>query len=149
MSAPANPPSTPVASHAPAPVKKKSRKRLWFILGAIALLVVLGLAAAAKNKSQEKPTMVTVEKAQVRNITHLVTATGKVQPEAEVKISPEVGGELIELPFGEGQQRAQPGPPDQGRAGLQAGQRPLREAADLGIRFHLGADQHRRRQGRL
>src|SRR6478736_8845850 len=102
MSAPANPPSTPVASHAPAPVKKKSRKRLWFILGAIALLVVLGLAAAAKNKSQEKPTMVTVEKAVVRNITHLVTATGKVQPEAEVKISPEVGGEIIALPFKEG-----------------------------------------------
>src|SRR6478736_7753019 len=103
MSAPANPPSTPVASHAPAPVKKKSRKRLWFILGAIALLVVLGLAAAAKNKSQEKPTMITVDKALVRNITHLVTATGKIQPEAEVKISPEVGGELIELPFEEGQ----------------------------------------------
>lgn len=103
MSAPANPPSAPVASHAPAPLKKKSRKRLWIILGAVALVVVLGLAAAAKNKGQEKPTMVTVDKAVVRTITHLVTATGKVQPEAEVKISPEVGGELIELPFEEGQ----------------------------------------------
>jgi HlyD family secretion protein len=103
MSATANPPSAPVAPHAPAPVKKKSRKRLWIILGAVVLLVVLGLAAAAKNKNQEKPTMVTVDKAVVRTITHLVTATGKVQPEAEVKISPEVGGELIELPFEEGQ----------------------------------------------
>ena len=47
--------------------------------------------------------MVTVEKATVRTITHFVTATGKIQPEAEVKISPEVGGELIEIPFEEGQ----------------------------------------------
>jgi len=103
MSATANPPSAPGA-HTPAPIKKKkSRKRLWLILGAIVLLVVLAIAAAAKNKNQEKPTMVTVEKATVRTITHLVTATGKIQPEAEVKISPEVGGELIEIPFEEGQ----------------------------------------------
>jgi HlyD family secretion protein len=101
MSASANPPTAPVAH---APVKKKSRKRLWIILGAIVLLGVLIIAGAAKNKNQEKPTMVTVEKAAVRTITHLVTATGKIQPEAEVKISPEVGGELIELPFEEGQQ---------------------------------------------
>ncbi|MEJ1974454.1 MAG: efflux RND transporter periplasmic adaptor subunit [Lacunisphaera sp.] len=101
MSAIANPITVPVTP-APAPVKKKSRKRLWIILGAIVLLVVLGAAAAAKNKNQEKPTMVTVEKAVVRNITHLVTATGKVQPEIEVKISPEVGGEIIALPFKEG-----------------------------------------------
>jgi len=92
----------PVAHHAPASVKKKSRKRLWLILGAIALLIALGVGAAAKNKNTEKPTMVTVEKAIVRNITHLVTATGKVQPEIEVKISPEVGGEIIALPFKEG-----------------------------------------------
>ncbi|MES1194693.1 MAG: efflux RND transporter periplasmic adaptor subunit, partial [Opitutus sp.] len=101
MPATANLPTAPVAP-APAPVKKKSRKRLWLILGAIGLLVVLGAAAAAKNKNEEKPTMVTVEKAVVRNITHLVTATGKVQPEIEVKISPEVGGEIIALPFKEG-----------------------------------------------
>jgi HlyD family secretion protein len=44
-----------------------------------------------------------VEKAVVRTITHLVTATGKVQPEVEVKISPEVAGELIEIPVIEGQ----------------------------------------------
>src|SRR6478735_6445428 len=103
MSAPANPPSTPVASHAPASVKKKSRKRLWIILGAVVVILLLIVGVAAKNKGKEKPTMVTTEKAVVRNITHLVTATGKVQPEAEVKISPEVGGELIELPFEEGQ----------------------------------------------
>ena len=88
---------------APVPVKKKSRKRLWLILGAVVLLILMGVGVAAKNKNKEMPTQVTVEKAVVRTITHLVTATGKVQPETEVKISPEVAGELIELPFQEGQ----------------------------------------------
>ncbi len=101
MPATANLPTAPVA---PAPVapKKKSRKVLWIVLGAILVLVLLMVAAAAKNKNTEKPAMVTVEKAVVRTITHLVTATGKVQPEIEVKINPEVGGEIIALPFKEG-----------------------------------------------
>jgi HlyD family secretion protein len=47
--------------------------------------------------------VVTIEKAMVKTITHLVTATGKIQPEVEVKISPEVAGELIEIPVVEGQ----------------------------------------------
>jgi HlyD family secretion protein len=38
----------------------------------------------------------------VKTITQLVTATGKVQPEVEVKISPEVAGEIIDLPIKEG-----------------------------------------------
>lgn len=101
MPATATPVTAPVHPAPPAK-KKKSRKMLWIILGAIVLLVVLGLAAAAKNKNQEKPTSVSVEKATVRTITHLVTATGKIQPEVEVKISPEVGGEIIALPFKEG-----------------------------------------------
>jgi HlyD family secretion protein len=50
-----------------------------------------------------KPLTVTTEKAVIRTITHLVTATGKVQPETEVAISPEVSGELIALPIKEGQ----------------------------------------------
>lgn len=102
MSAPANPITAP-AKPAPVPVKKKSRKRLWVILGVVVLLIAMAAGVAAKNKKKEMPTQVTVEKAVVRTITHLVTATGKVQPETEVKISPEVAGELIELPFEEGQ----------------------------------------------
>jgi HlyD family secretion protein len=85
------------------PVRKKSRKRLYWLLGAGGLIVVLIVAAVMKNKGREKSVMITTDKAVVRNITHLVTATGKVQPEVEVKISPEVAGELIALPFKEGQ----------------------------------------------
>src|SRR6266403_2233180 len=47
-----------------------------------------------------KPT----EKAAKRTILQLVSATGKVQPETEVKISPEVAGEIIELPVIDGAQ---------------------------------------------
>jgi HlyD family secretion protein len=81
--------------------RKKSRRKWWIIL---AIVVVIGLVAAAvvKSKQAVKPTMVTTEKAVIRTITHLVTATGKVQPEIEVAIAPEVSGEIIALPMKEG-----------------------------------------------
>ncbi len=92
----------PVVAPAATPVQKKSRKGLYLLIGGGALLVVLIAAALAKNKGQEKPMTVTFDKAVVKSITHLVTATGKVQPEVEVKISPEVAGEIIDLPRKEG-----------------------------------------------
>jgi HlyD family secretion protein len=55
------------------------------------------------SRNREKPILVTTDKAFRKTITQLVTATGKIQPEIEVKISPEVSGEIIELPVKEGQ----------------------------------------------
>ena len=98
MSAPL--PSTPANSAGPQ--KKKSQRTLFIILGVVVVLLIIAAVVAAKRQG-EKATPVTVEKALVRTITHLVTATGKVQPEVEVKISPEVAGELIEIPVIEGQ----------------------------------------------
>jgi HlyD family secretion protein len=91
------------AAPAAAPRKKKSSRRVWIVV--IALIVVgAGIGAAVYFSSKtEKPVGVTTEKAVVKTITHLVTATGKVQPEAEVRISPEVAGELIDIPVKEGQ----------------------------------------------
>lgn len=81
--------------------KKKSLKWLWIT---IALVAVAGLVAASVvNKRKDKPIAVTIEKAVRKNITQLVTATGKIQPEVEVKIAPEVSGEIVELPVHEGQ----------------------------------------------
>ena len=95
--------SVPRSATAPVAVaaRKKSRRKWWIIL---AIVVVIGLVAAAvvKSKQAVKPTMVTTEKAVIRTITHLVTATGKVQPEIEVAIAPEVSGEIIALPMKEG-----------------------------------------------
>jgi HlyD family secretion protein len=98
MSAPL--PSTPANSAGPQ--KKKSQRTLFIILGSVTVLIVIAAVVAAKRRG-EKAIPITVEKAVVRTITHLVTATGKVQPEVEVKISPEVAGELIEIPVIEGQ----------------------------------------------
>lgn len=95
--------SAPKPTAVPNAAKKKSKTRLYVILGSVVLLAVLIAAAIGKSKSAEKPTMVTTEKAIVKTITHTVTATGKVQPEMEVKISPEVSGELIAIPVVEGQ----------------------------------------------
>jgi HlyD family secretion protein len=84
------------------PQKKRSRKKLYII---IAIIVVIAgfVTAAVAQKKREKPIPVTTEKAFRKTITQLVTATGKIQPEVEVKIAPEVSGEIIELPVREGQ----------------------------------------------
>jgi HlyD family secretion protein len=68
----------------------------------VAALVVAGVAVHSHNKKQARAVAVTTEKASVRTVTQLVTATGKIQPEIEVKISPEVYGEIIDLPYREG-----------------------------------------------
>jgi HlyD family secretion protein len=81
---------------------KRSRKKLYWIIGIVLVLAVAAVAAAMARK-REQPILITTEKAVRKDITQLVTATGKIQPEVEVKISPEVSGEIIELPVKEGQ----------------------------------------------
>jgi len=81
---------------------KRSRKKLYWIIG-ILLVVVAAVVAVAMNKKREQPISITTDKAFRKTITQLVTATGKIQPEIEVKISPEVSGEIIEMPVKEGQ----------------------------------------------
>jgi HlyD family secretion protein len=84
-----------------APRRRKSRRRRYILIGIGALILLLVVAAVIANK-REKPIPVTTEKAAKRTILQLVSATGKVQPETEVKISPEVAGEIIELPVIDG-----------------------------------------------
>ncbi|HKR63083.1 MAG TPA: efflux RND transporter periplasmic adaptor subunit [Thermoanaerobaculia bacterium] len=82
--------------------QKRSRKKLviWILI----LVAVIGaIGAIIASKKKEKPIPVTTEKAVRKNITQVVTATGKIQPEVEVKISPEVSGEIIDMPVREGQ----------------------------------------------
>lgn len=92
--------STPLSGPSgPAPAKK-SRKPLLLLL-ALGVIAVIG-GAIYKSKTQQKSIVVTTEKASIRTITQLVSATGKIQPETEVKISPEVAGEIVLLPLREG-----------------------------------------------
>ena len=85
-------------------IRQKSNKGLFWIVGTVLVLGLLVTAAVVKNKGKEPLLQVTTEKAVIKTITQLVNATGKVQPEVEVKISPEVAGEIIELPLREGAQ---------------------------------------------
>src|SRR6185436_14772457 len=80
---------------------KRSRKKLFLWIGGVVLLLVVA-AAMAKGRNKDKPIPVTTDKAFKTNITQLVTATGKIQPEIEVKIAPEVSGEIVELAVKEG-----------------------------------------------
>jgi HlyD family secretion protein len=81
--------------------KQRSRRKRQIIIGLSGFFVLWLIVSIALSK-REKPIAVTTEKAVRRTILQIVTATGKVQPETEVKISPEVAGEIIELPVEDG-----------------------------------------------
>lgn len=84
---------------------KKSNKRFWIILAAVilafALLAVIGRTAGwIGGDSGGHP--VETSTVSERTITRIVTATGRIQPEVEVKIAPDVSGEIVELNVREG-----------------------------------------------
>jgi HlyD family secretion protein len=81
---------------------KKSRKKLFLLIGA-AIVIVVVLGGMVASRKREKPIPITTDKAFRKSVTQLVTATGKIQPEVEVKIAPEVSGEIVEIPVKEGQ----------------------------------------------
>jgi HlyD family secretion protein len=83
------------------PRRRKSRRRRKILIG-IGALLLLWIVGAIINSKREKPIPVTTDKAVKRTIVQTVSATGKIQPETEVKISPEVAGEIIELPVDDG-----------------------------------------------
>jgi len=81
----------------------KQKKLLTILLITTVLLIVLVVAGKKAGwLGNEYTYKVSVEKPQRRKIMELVTANGKVQPETEVKISPEVSGEIVEITIEEG-----------------------------------------------
>jgi len=81
--------------------RHRARRKRYIIFGSIGL-ILLGIIVSFILSKREKPIPVTTEKAVRKTILQTVSATGKVQPETEVKISPEVAGEIIELPVEDG-----------------------------------------------
>ncbi len=82
------------------PKKKTGRKIAIF---AVMLVAVGGLTTFGYLKQRKPVLVVQTEKTARRSLTEIVTATGKVQPVLQVKISPEVAGEIVELAVKEGQ----------------------------------------------
>jgi len=81
--------------------RKKSKKKL-FIFGGLGLLVIILVIVALTGGSKENIILVQTEKVAKRSITQTVTATGTIDPEFKVLITPEVTGEIISLPVKEG-----------------------------------------------
>lgn len=72
------------------------------LIGSSAILVIIILLKITGIINKEKPEKVTIDKVEIRKITETITASGKIQPETEVKLSSEVSGEVTELWVKEG-----------------------------------------------
>ncbi len=82
--------------------KKRTKKRRVLLIGSIILILLIVVAVIISGR-KEKVVEVQTEKVKKRNITQIVTATGKIQAETKVNISAEVSGEIVSLPFKEGE----------------------------------------------
>lgn len=82
-----------------------SKKKTYIIIAVIVLSIILLLALSKMGVFGDKEEGIEVETAKANEITivETVSATGKIQPEIEVKVSSQVSGEIIELPVKEGQ----------------------------------------------
>jgi len=85
--------------------KGSSTGKILLYFGVFLIVIVgagFGLRAAGVIGGAEEGTAVETEKAKLKTITQLVSASGKIQPEVEVIIRPDVSGEIIELAVNEG-----------------------------------------------
>jgi HlyD family secretion protein len=79
-----------------------NKKLIWIIVGLVVIIaVVIGLKKGGVI-GKEEGIKVTSEKTALRTIIETVNASGKVYPEIEVKISPDISGEIVELNVNEG-----------------------------------------------
>jgi HlyD family secretion protein len=78
----------------------RKRRILIFVVSGLILIVLIWFFAFRRR---EPPITVQTEKVTRRNLTEIVVANGRIQPVVQVKISPEVSGEITELPVKEGQ----------------------------------------------
>ncbi len=79
-----------------------SKKVKWILIGVGILLIGLLVLSKTGAFGKEEGLKVTAEKAKKVTITEVVSASGKIYPEVEVRISPDISGELTELTVQEG-----------------------------------------------
>ncbi|MFW5756699.1 MAG: efflux RND transporter periplasmic adaptor subunit, partial [Tangfeifania sp.] len=81
------------------------KKLLPYAIGLMVVVIILLVVGKKQGWfGQDYTISVAVEKVESKTITEFITANGKIQPETEVKISPDVSGEIIELYVAEGDQ---------------------------------------------
>lgn len=79
-------------------------KKLLRIVGLVVVLLIIILLVGKKQGwfGNEITVEVAVEKGELRDVVEIITANGKIQPETEVKLTPDVSGEIVELVVKEG-----------------------------------------------
>ena len=81
--------------------KKRSTRRILYIIGGLAVLLIAFVGYRIANRGGQGMTVETM-RSEIRTLTQVVTASGRVQPEIEVNISPDVSGEIVFLGVREG-----------------------------------------------
>jgi HlyD family secretion protein len=82
----------------------KSKKIIWILIVVVVLALIIGVVAKKKGLiGKPDETKIATEKVSRRTIVEVVSANGKIAPEVEVKLSPDVSGEVIELYVKEGE----------------------------------------------
>lgn len=81
---------------------KKNRVLQILIAAVVLLLIVAVIGKKAGWFGKAVTVKVAIEYAEKRRLTEAITANGKIQPEKEVKITPDVSGEIVELKVKEG-----------------------------------------------
>jgi HlyD family secretion protein len=79
-----------------------NKKMIWLIVGIVVLIIALFAMKSAGVFGKDEGTKATVEAAVNRTIIETVNASGKIYPEVEVKVSPDISGEVVALNVNEG-----------------------------------------------
>src|SRR5439155_17331356 len=79
-----------------------NKKLLWIIIGLVGLIVLLVVLKKNGAIGKDEEIKVSAEKVTRRTIIETVNASGKLYPEIEVKVSPDISGEIVELAVNEG-----------------------------------------------
>ena len=79
-----------------------NKKLLWIIIGLVVVIIVMVVLKKAGALGKEEGIKVSSEKTSKKTIIETVTASGKIYPEIEVKVSPDISGEIVELNVQEG-----------------------------------------------
>ncbi len=83
---------------------KKRKITKWVIIGVAALIVLMIVGKKTGVFGADTKHQISTDQVTKKTITEVVTASGKIQPETEIKMSPDVSGEIVELMVKEGDQ---------------------------------------------